>query len=211
MRSQHQKSSWSPEQHNLLLVAKGETVSEPVPLPKGWWILGRSSDCDIVVKHATVSRKHATLDVLDSVVIVTDLTSSNGTLVNEIRVRTQATLHPGGHIRFGKAMFALLTKPPQDWAVDSDEETDHCSGNARSAAAITMIEHGSRLSPAQHRILRLALDGLAEKQMASRLSLSTHTIHNHLRAIYRAFQVHSRAELFARLRSHPEGKQSTSS
>ena len=41
--------------------------------------------------------------------------------------------------------------------------------------------------------------GFAEKAVAAQLGLSRHTVHNHVRAIYRAYGVRSRAELLARL------------
>jgi pSer/pThr/pTyr-binding forkhead associated (FHA) protein len=212
MRSENHKQSLKPAERSFRLVAEGQTMSETMLLPKGRWTLGRSSDCDLVVKHASISRKHATLDVLDTAVSVTDLNSRNGTFVNEIRVRTQSTLLPEGHIRFGEALFVLLTKPYEDWALDSAEETDHRGVNPASTAVLSTIsnDHGNSLSPAQHRILTLALDGLAEKRIASRLGLSTHTVHNHVRAIYRAFQVHSRPELFARLLSYAKNVRSAS-
>ena len=54
------------------------------------------------------------------------------------------------------------------------------------------------LSRAQSRVLKFALTGLTEKQIALRLHRSPHTVHSHLRAIYRHFCVSSRAELLAR-------------
>ncbi len=54
------------------------------------------------------------------------------------------------------------------------------------------------LSPAQQDVLKLALTGASEKQIARRLHRSYHTVHSHLRAIYQAYGVSSRAELMAR-------------
>ena len=54
------------------------------------------------------------------------------------------------------------------------------------------------LSEAQQRVFDELLSGLPEKAIARRLRLSTHTVHNHIRAIFRHYEVHSRAELLAR-------------
>jgi DNA-binding CsgD family transcriptional regulator len=54
------------------------------------------------------------------------------------------------------------------------------------------------LSDAQARVLSHALSGLTEKEIAHRLHRSQHTVNSHLRAIYRHYNVTSRAELMAR-------------
>jgi DNA-binding CsgD family transcriptional regulator len=54
------------------------------------------------------------------------------------------------------------------------------------------------LSPRQKQTLRLLLGGDAEKQIATKLSLSRHTVHEHVKAIYRSIGVSSRGELLAK-------------
>jgi DNA-binding CsgD family transcriptional regulator len=56
-----------------------------------------------------------------------------------------------------------------------------------------------RLSPRERQTLDGLLDGLAEKQIAASLGLSRHTVHEYVKALYRRFDVTSRAELVARL------------
>jgi PAS domain S-box-containing protein len=55
-----------------------------------------------------------------------------------------------------------------------------------------------KITPRQREVLDLLLHGHGEKEIAARLFLSKHTIHNHVKAVYRAFGVSSRFELFAR-------------
>jgi DNA-binding CsgD family transcriptional regulator len=58
---------------------------------------------------------------------------------------------------------------------------------------------GTTLSIAEHRVLKLLLQGLSEKSIAGVISLSRHTVHNHTRVIFRAFGVHSRVQLITLL------------
>ncbi|QKW09298.1 helix-turn-helix transcriptional regulator [Streptomyces sp. NA04227] len=51
------------------------------------------------------------------------------------------------------------------------------------------------LSPAEHNIVRLVADGLTNRQIASRVNLSPHTVNFHLRKIFRKLGVSSRVEL----------------
>jgi DNA-binding CsgD family transcriptional regulator len=54
------------------------------------------------------------------------------------------------------------------------------------------------LSPRQKQVLFRVMAGDSEKQMARALSLSPHTVHDHLKQIYRRFGVNSRTELLAK-------------
>lgn len=58
-------------------------------------------------------------------------------------------------------------------------------------------EHGSELTPMQQRILQHLLRGASEKSVATSLNRSVHTVHSHVKAIYRRFHVGSRGELLS--------------
>lgn len=55
-----------------------------------------------------------------------------------------------------------------------------------------------QLAPRLRQTLMLLLEGDGEKQIAARLALHPTTVHDYVRAVYRHFGVHSRAELMAR-------------
>jgi DNA-binding CsgD family transcriptional regulator len=48
-------------------------------------------------------------------------------------------------------------------------------------------------------VLHLVLEGLDEPTIAERLDRSGHTVHTHIKALFKRFDVHSRAELLAKL------------
>jgi DNA-binding CsgD family transcriptional regulator len=54
------------------------------------------------------------------------------------------------------------------------------------------------LSPRLKQVLDLLLVGDGEKQVARKLGLSKHTVNDYVKALYKRFDVHSRAELMAR-------------
>jgi class 3 adenylate cyclase len=71
--------------------------------PKGMTI-GRAADqCDLVVAHPTVSRRHARLSFTSEALQIEDLGSTNGTSVNgaALAASTPAALHAGGKVRIG--------------------------------------------------------------------------------------------------------------
>ena len=60
----------------------------------------------------------------------------------------------------------------------------------------------AKLTASQRRVARLLCEGLSEQEMAERLDRSVHTVHDHIKAIFHAWNVHSRAEAIWR-RKHP--------
>ena len=60
------------------------------------------------------------------------------------------------------------------------------------------------LTPRARATLDHLLRGASDKEIAARLSISPHTVHQYVKSIYRAHGVHSRTELIARVRGrHP--------
>ena len=64
-------------------------------------IIGRGSDCDIVIDDPGISRKHLEIDITDNGVIARDLGSTNGTYVEGHQVPA-ATLLDGNTITIGR-------------------------------------------------------------------------------------------------------------
>ncbi|HEV2776749.1 MAG TPA: FHA domain-containing protein [Solirubrobacteraceae bacterium] len=69
-------------------------------------VIGRSSGCDFVISHNSISRRHAMLTRDGDRVIVTDLGSTNGTFVNG-RWITQAEVLPGDKLQLGQLDLVL--------------------------------------------------------------------------------------------------------
>jgi CheY-like chemotaxis protein len=51
-------------------------------------VIGRSSDCDYVINHPLISRRHCTFNLRDEQIWVEDLGSLNGTYLNGERIRS---------------------------------------------------------------------------------------------------------------------------
>jgi DNA-binding NarL/FixJ family response regulator len=60
----------------------------------------------------------------------------------------------------------------------------------------------STLSPRLQETLQYLLAGKSEKQIATDLGLSKHTIHTYVKALYKHFGVSTRAELLAKWVKH---------
>jgi class 3 adenylate cyclase len=77
--------------------------------PQGMTI-GRAADqCDLVLAHATVSRRHARVALAGEALQIEDLGSTNGTTVNGSKVKTgkAAAIHAGDKVRIGDIELAV--------------------------------------------------------------------------------------------------------
>jgi serine/threonine protein kinase len=94
----------------VVMLVVGATGKE-VRLRKSITLMGRASECRVVVKASDVSKYHC--QVLRDVgqVVVEDLGSANGTFVNGRRVR-RARLHDGDELRLADHAFQVRLPPP---------------------------------------------------------------------------------------------------
>jgi pSer/pThr/pTyr-binding forkhead associated (FHA) protein len=91
-----------------LKVVGGRHHGKVIPLATRKFLIGREQDCHLRPNSELVSRHHCALWVDDFSVRVRDLGSTNGTFVNNERVRGEMVLGAGDHIRVGKLDFELL-------------------------------------------------------------------------------------------------------
>jgi hypothetical protein len=70
-------------------------------------VVGRSLECDIAVVSPHVSRRHACLDLEDGQLMVEDLGSSNGTVVNGKAIQERHPLHHEDEVRFHDIIFRV--------------------------------------------------------------------------------------------------------
>jgi DNA-binding CsgD family transcriptional regulator len=166
----------------LLCQTKAVPGNLPYQLKTGIHLLGRSTRCDVIVVNNSVSSRHARFSCHSSTsVVLEDLSSKNGTFVGKKRIG-RSQLIPPCTFRCGSVILRIVANRPL------------LRGRRRvPAKALTA------LTEAKRKVLSLLLQGKPEKQIARRLRRSNHTIHNHIRAIYKTFGVHSHSELLAKL------------
>jgi predicted component of type VI protein secretion system len=84
-----------------LLDPTGEHVSRTCELGEEKTIIGRHPDCAISLPSSTVSRRHAEIRAEGSHFFLTDLSSTNGTLLNREPVIGEELLHDRDEIGVG--------------------------------------------------------------------------------------------------------------
>jgi pSer/pThr/pTyr-binding forkhead associated (FHA) protein len=89
---------------------KAELIPEngdpPIPIVRDVTLVGRRDDCDVVVQHPGVSKRHCVLVKTDGLLVIRDLATTNGTKVKGQRVRWAALL-PDDRITLGGYKFRV--------------------------------------------------------------------------------------------------------
>ncbi len=95
-----------------LKVVGGRHHGRVIPLATKKFLIGREQDCHLRPNSELVSRHHCVFSVDDFSVHVRDLGSTNGTFVNDQRVRGEILLNTGDRIRVGKLDFEMVIGEP---------------------------------------------------------------------------------------------------
>ncbi|MBT2596777.1 FtsK/SpoIIIE domain-containing protein [Arthrobacter sp. ISL-72] len=93
----------------LIAVHSGPAAGTVLPLRRGTYRIGRSGT-EIALPDAALSREHARLDVTDTAIIITDLGSINGTLVDGKRVG-QSAVSTRSLISCGNSTLSVVSGP----------------------------------------------------------------------------------------------------
>jgi predicted component of type VI protein secretion system len=86
---------------------KGSEGYTRVALGKERMVLGRSSDADVPIKHASISREHCVFIRVDDKWFVDDMGSSNGTWVNKGKITGKTPLAEKDIVKAGKSRLTF--------------------------------------------------------------------------------------------------------
>jgi pSer/pThr/pTyr-binding forkhead associated (FHA) protein len=89
----------------ILRGVSGSYFGKVIPL-RSKTIIGRGSDCDLVLNESEMSRRHALIENTPEGLFLRDLGSANGTFVNGTSVR-DIVLKPGDQIAFDQNRFMI--------------------------------------------------------------------------------------------------------
>lgn len=166
----------------ILIILSGKHQGKRLTLPDGEAVIGRDETCQIRLATTEVSRQHCRLMCEADQVVVHDLGSRNGTLINDVAIHGQALLQPGDILRVGPVAFQLAGKksatgtpakksPSDDSIMDwlADEEDEGGSGDttivprdqapSRPAAAVPVAEERPTPQPSLKKFRTVGEEG----------------------------------------------------
>ncbi len=100
-------------------VVRGKPNGHVLTFPAGEFLIGRGPECDIRPNSDLVSRQHCPLQIREQDVVLRDLGSRNGTLVNGRRVIGEVPLNAGDSVQIGPLSLEVLKQPTVDDDIDT--------------------------------------------------------------------------------------------
>lgn len=168
----------------------------PFELIPGEFTIGRSKQHPIVIYDSSISRIHARVRVAPQggEISIEDLGSRNGIDVNG-KLTKFGCLKLNDRLRLGAVPCLITTQKDIKWHALDDSTT---SDGAPSDIQTLRID--LKLSSPQVEVLELIARGLTEDEVAAKTGRSYHTVHNHVRTLYKLFGVRSRNQLIRRVK-----------
>jgi len=90
-----------------LILLKKDGTRKVFPVRNKATILGRRPDCDLCIPLQVVSRRHCQLSQETNALKIRDLSSSNGTFLNGLKVADETEVKPGDHLQVGPLTFTI--------------------------------------------------------------------------------------------------------
>jgi pSer/pThr/pTyr-binding forkhead associated (FHA) protein len=90
-----------------MLVVQGRPHGKSLRFPRGEFVFGRGPECHVRPNSPSVSRQHCLLRVTAEGVLIRDLASTNGTLVNGTRLVGERPLTDGDLVQLGPLVLQL--------------------------------------------------------------------------------------------------------
>lgn len=90
-----------------LIIQSGKLKGKRLVLPPKEMVVGRDEGCDLRIASSLVSRKHCVIKNSSDGILVTDLSSQNGTHVNDIPITEPTVLREGDTLRIGATVFLV--------------------------------------------------------------------------------------------------------
>lgn len=101
-----------PSEVHCLEIKGAEVDDELIVVESSGVKIGRAPPADIVLSHRSVSREHCIVGLANDELLVTDLNSTNGTYIDDVRIHRATILPVGSVLRLGQVSLrhAIMTK-----------------------------------------------------------------------------------------------------
>lgn len=179
-------------------------LDSKVVLAPGDYTIGRASECHFPLDDEQVSRQHAVLHVDTASIVVEDLGSRNGVLVNGELVQGTSALKHGDRLTFGNQTIYIMEEGERErramlstvgGAADSAALQAELAKLRGQQPAPTAQVDLSTLSPREYEVLCLIARGYTYKEVANELDVSVKTVETYRARLGQKLDLKSRSEI----------------
>jgi DNA-binding CsgD family transcriptional regulator len=173
--------------------------AEEIDVPETEWVVGRAVDCGLRLAGGLVSRYHARFRHCPEGLVLEDLGSRNGVLVNQIRIAAATLLKHGDTIAIGLDVFELvdthMVDRPAHLATLNPPPMSLAPSDVDGPEVVTRSVELDGLTEREREVLELTVLGLTRAEMGQRLHISVKTIETYRARLQEKLGCRTRAEL----------------
>ena len=177
-----------------LEAVQGSEGRHAIPIDKNPFLIGRKPDCHLILPGKDVSRTHAKIFSNGLSLYLRDLQSTNGTFINEKKIKDDTRLKTGDIIKFGSIEFKIC----QIEQIENEDDEQTATFNTGTPADENSFFTCYNLTPREQEIFFLIIEGKTTKEIADLLFISPGTAKNHVLSIFKKTKVHSRILLMTK-------------
>ena len=174
-----------------------ETKEVDVVSPE--WVVGRAVDCGLRLAGGLVSRYHARFRHCPEGLVLEDLGSRNGVLVNQIKITAATLLKHGDTIGIGLEVFELIDSQmvdrPAHLATLNPPPMPAGESDVDGPELVTRSVQLDGLTEREREVLELTALGFTRAEMGQRLHISVKTIETYRARLQEKLGCRTRAEL----------------
>ena len=152
----------------LLIITDAAGRKTNVALRKKSVVLGSDESCDIVIKDETVSKKHVSVKITDTGFLVTDLDSTNGTLVNNARIKDMI-IREQQNLTIGNTTVTVSLQSASEEPLPAFAGNSFCGILGESAALKTVFAQILKAAPTDMTVLIHGESGSGKESVARAL------------------------------------------
>lgn len=145
----------------ILIAREGQLTGERWTIESEEFLIGRGSDCQLVLPERQVSRHHARITSIGGTYVLHDLGSKNGTHLNGTQVKGSTTLRDGDEIRIALRVKLIFVGTDATVPLTMEEPEPHGNMELDKLQRAVRIQGQELLPPlslAQFRLLEALFD-----------------------------------------------------
>ncbi len=93
---------------SLVVQTPGKSDGKVIPITQSQFVIGRAPECQLRPASNMISKRHCALLVRAGKAYVQDFDSTNGTFINDQRIKGEVELHSDDNLRLGPLTFKVL-------------------------------------------------------------------------------------------------------
>jgi DNA-binding CsgD family transcriptional regulator len=172
---------------------------DEIDVPASEWLVGRAVDCGLRLAGGLVSRYHARFRHCPEGLVLEDLGSRNGVLVNQITITAATLLKHGDTIVIGLDVFELIdthmVDRPAHLSTLNPPPMSLAESDVEGPEVVTRSVKLDGLTEREREVLELTALGFTRAEMGQRLHISVKTIETYRARLQEKLACRTRAEL----------------